>query len=231
MYETVFGRFWAILAAPGLAMDAVREHPRWTAAALAIVLLVGMHTALTLPIAGPEQLDVMQQTRLGQLMSPEDLAAAYEQFENVTFMDRLLSGLQSGFMTLVSIFITSVVYLLFSRVAGGRGTYQQLLGVLFWSSVVSLGLAALVKTPLVLAKGSSMDVSLGPAILAAGNGPLDPVFQFLSLFEVFSLWGLALIVLGLERIHGFARGKAAVVGGGAWLLIVLVMFGLARVMM
>jgi len=231
MEDTVFARFYAIVAAPGAAMEAVRSQPRWTAAALAIVLMTGLLAALTMHIAGPEQLDMMQDTRLGRLMPAEDLEEAYAQFEDLSAMDRVLNGMQAGFGVLVMVFVLSAVYLLFSRLAGGRGTYPQLLGVLFWANFVSVGLASLVKLPLILAKGSSLTVSLGPALFFAGRGPLDPVFQFLSFFDVFSLWGLALIVLGLEKIHGFTRGKAAAVGGSAWLLIVLVMYGLARVVM
>lgn len=231
MNETVFGRFVAIVTSPGVAMDAVRDQPRWTAAALAIVILVGLYTALTMHITGPEQLDMMQETRFGQMVPQEDLAAAYADFDELTPLKRVLNGLQGGFMTLVAIFVMSVVYLLFSRLAGGRGTYKQLLGVLFWSGFVGMGLQSLVKLPLVLQKGSALDVALGPAVLAASRGPLDPVFQFLSFFDVFSIWALVLLVMGLERIHAFPLGKAAAVGVSAWLLISMVMFGLARIVM
>ncbi|HPF34403.1 MAG TPA: YIP1 family protein [Candidatus Krumholzibacteria bacterium] len=228
MNETVFSRFYAIVVAPRAAMEAVRAEPRWTAAALAIVLMVAVLAAATVPIAGPEQLDMMQETSLGRHLPPEEIEQAYAQFEDMGLKDRLMSGLQAGFSVLVSLLIMSLVYLLFGRLAGGRATYQQILGVLFWANVVGIGLGSLVKLPLVLATGSSLRVSLGPALLMADRGPLDPMFQLLSFFDVFSLWAVALVVLGHEAVHGFARSKAAAVAGGAWLLMVSVMFGVAR---
>jgi len=228
MNETVFMRFYAIIVAPRAAMAAVRVDPRWTAAALAIVLLVAVMSAATMHIAGPEQLDMIQDTVIGRQMPPEELAEAYAQFDEITFTSRLLSGLQAGFGVLLSLLVVSLVYLLFSRLAGGRGSWKQILGVLFWANVVGIGLASLVKLPLVLMKGSSLTVSLGPALAVAHRGPLDPTFQLLSFFDVFSLWALALIMLGFEAIHGFTRNKAAAVAGGAWLLMVAVMYGVAR---
>ena len=231
MNETVFGRFIFILTNPGVAMDQVRDNPRWTAAALVIVACVAIYSGVTLHITGPEQVELLQETRFGEMMEAEQIEEMYAQFDNITMKTRILSGMQAGFATLISVLISTLVYLLFSRLSGGQGSFKQLLGVVMWASVVGLGVHSLAKIPLVLMKGSSMDVSLGLGVLAASRGPLDAVYQFLSMFDVFSLWALALVVLGLERIHGFNRNKATMVGVSGWLLIAMSMFGLGRLVM
>jgi len=231
MNEMVFSRFVTILTSPGAVMAQVRDLPRWTAAALIIVTCVAIYAGITLHITGPEQVDALQETRFGEMMDAEQIDEMYAQFEDIQFKNRVLSGLQAGFASLISVFVWTLVYLLFGKLAGGQGSFTQLLGVTMWSSYVGLGLHSLAKIPLVLAKGSAMDVSIGPAVLVASRGALDPVFQFLSMFDVFSLWGLYLVVLGLQSIHGFDRNKAAIVGGSGWLLIVLVLFGLGRLVM
>ncbi len=231
MNETVFTRFWAILTAPEAVMEAVRHDPRWTAAALVTLLLVGFTTGATLHITGPEQMEMMENSRLMEIMPPEDIDEMWAEYDEISMSQRLTTGLQGGFGTLFAVFIMCLVYGLFGKLAAGTGTFRQVMGVCFWASYVGLGLSSLLKLPIVLSKGSSLDVSIGPAILFAGNGPTDAVFQFLSIFEFFTLWAVWLMIVGFERIHGFSRGKAAAVVVPAWLLMSLVMFGLTRAFM
>ena len=91
-----------------------------------------------------------------------------------------------------------------------------------------MGLNSIVKLPIVLAKGTSLDVSLGPAILVVERGVTDPIYQLLSMFDLFTVWTVILIVLGFESVHGFARNKAVTVVVGAWLLMSFTMFGVSR---
>ncbi|MBU0741946.1 YIP1 family protein [bacterium] len=228
MNDSVLTRFWTIIFNPSAAMAAVREKPRVLVAALAVILMMGFFTAATLHIAGPEQVDVMRDTRIGRMMPPEDIDKMYDDYLNLTTVDRVKQALPSGFGGAATVFVLGLVFLLFGKLAGGQGTFGQVMGVVFWSNVVSLGYASLIKWPLVLAKGSMMQVSLGPAVLVSGRGVLDPLFGLLSMFDVFTIWGVVLIVIGFEKVHGFARNKAVVAVVATWLLVSLVMFGIGR---
>jgi len=152
----------------------------------------------------------------------------YDDYLNMTTVDRLKTALPSGFGGAATVFVMGLVFLLFGKLAGGQGTFGQVIGVVFWSNVVSMGYASLIKWPLVVAKGSMLGVSLGPAVLVADRGVLDPLFGLLSMFDVFTVWGVVLLVLGFAQIHGFARNKAATVVVATWLLVSLVMFGIGR---
>ena len=228
MNDSVLSRFWTIIVNPSAAMEAVRERPRVLVAALAIIILMGIFSAATVHIAGPEQTDMMRDTRFGELMEPEQIEEMYDTYLNMTTKDRIMSALPAGFGSAVMVFVVGLVFLLFGKLAGGQGTFGQVMGVIFWSNVVSMGYAALVKWPLVLAKETVMGITLGPAVLVADRGFLDPLFGFLSLFDIFTVWGVVLIVIGFEKVHGFARNKAIAVVVATWLLISLVMFGIGR---
>jgi hypothetical protein len=221
-------RFLTIITQPAETMEAVRERPQWWLAALGIALLVGVFAAATIQITGPEQLDLMQETRFGEMVPEEDLAEMYARFDEITPAMRVQQGVQGGIGGLLAAFIGALVYFLFGKLSGGRGTFAQVIGVVFWASVVALGYGALVKWPLVVAQGASMSVSLGPAVLFADRGVMDPLFGFLSFFELFSLWGVVLVAIGFVKIHGFAFKKALTVVGSAYLLMSLVMFGIGR---
>ena len=231
MNESVFTRFITIVTDPVATMNVVRENPRWAAAALGIVVLVAVYSGATMHITGPEQVEMMQDTRFGEMMTPEQIDEQYAQYDEITLVKRTLTGLAGGFGTLVMMFIVTLVYVLFGKVGGGAGSFKQTLGVIMWANFVGMGLGSIVKLPIVLAKGTSLDVALGPAILVVDRGITDPLFQFLSMFDLFTLWTVVLMVLGFESIHGFARNKAATVVVGAWLLMSLTMFGLGRLFM
>ncbi|MBC8424161.1 YIP1 family protein [bacterium] len=228
MNDSVLSRFWTIIVNPSAAMEAVRERPRVLVAALAIIILMGVFTAATVHIAGPEQADMMRDTRFGELMEPEQIEEMYDSYLDMTTKDRIMSALPAGFGSAAMVFVMGLVFLLFGKLAGGQGTFGQVMGVIFWSNVVSMGYAALIKWPLVLAKETVMGITLGPAVLVADRGFLDPLFGFLTLLDIFTVWGVVLIVIGFEKVHGFARNKAIAVVVATWLLISLVMFGIGR---
>ena len=217
MSDSVLSRFWTIVVNPSAAMEAVRERPRVLVAALAIIILLGIFSAATVHITGPEQVDMMRDTRFGEMMEPEQIEEMYDGYLNMTTKDLLMAAVPAGIGTAATVFVMGLVLLLIGKLAGG-----------FWSNVVAMGYGALVKWPLVIAKETMMGITLGPAVLVADRGYLDPLFGFLSLFDIFTVWGVVLIVIGFEKIHGFARNKAIAVVVATWLLISLVMFGIGR---
>lgn len=228
MSDSVFSRFITIITNPSATMEAVRENPRILVAVLGIIVLVGLFSGATVHIVGPEQVDVMRDTRIGRMMEPDQIDQMYDRYLNTTLKDRIVSGIQGGFGAAVAIFIAGLVYFLFGKLAGGPGTFKQVMGAVMWSGVISMGLGALVKWPLAVAKQSVMGVNLGPAVLVADRGVLDPLYGLLSFFDVFALWGVVVLVIGFEKVHGFARNKAATVVVATWLLLSLIMFGIGR---
>jgi len=228
MSDSILSRFWTIIVNPSATMEAVRENPRILVAVLGIVIMMGVFTGATVQISGPEQIDLMQDTRFGRMMESEQIDEMYEQYLNVTMKDRVMHGIQGGFGGAAMVFIMGLVYMLFGKLAGGQGTFKQVMGAVMWSSVISLGYGSLIKWPLAVAKQTVMGITLGPAVLVSERGMLDPVFGILSFFDIITIWGVVVLVLGFEKVHGFARNKATVVVVATWLLTSLVMFGIGR---
>ena len=228
MSDTIGKRFLTIVTNPAAAMAEVKENPRWVIAALAVAVMLGLYSAATLQITGPEQLDVMRETRFGQMIPEEDMAEMYAKYEAPTVGARVLQGAQSGIGAALMLFVMVLIYQLFCKLAGGQGNLRQTAGVVYWSSVVSLGLGSLIKWPLVLAKGSSMGVAIGPAIFVVDRGPTDALYQLLSIFDLFTVWGVLLMVIGLGLVHEFVRNKATTVVVTTWLFLSLVLFGIGR---
>lgn len=223
----LLSRLIAIFTAPGRAMEAVKARPSWLVAGLVIMAVMALFSALTATISGPEQFDMMKETKFGRMMSPEQLQAAQEQALNPSTVKRVVSIISAAAGGWFAVFVTGLVFLLFGKLAGGTGTFKQVMGVVFWASLISFGLGTLVKLPLVLAKHSVMEVNTGLGALAPGD-PLSLGYQLLSIFDLFAIWAVAVMVIGFEKIHGFARGKAVMVTVLPWLLMSLVMIGIGR---
>ena len=223
----VLARLIAVFTAPGRAMAAVRANPRWLVAGLVIMAVMALFSALTATIAGPEQIEMMKETKLGRMMTQEQLQAAEEQALNPSTAKRITSMVSAAAAGWIAVFVSGLVFLLFGKLAGGTGTFRQVMGVVFWASLISYGLGSLVKLPLIIAKHSVMEVSTGLGALAPGD-PLSLSYQLLGIFDLFAIWAVAVMVIGFQTIHGFARGKAVVVTVLPWLFMSLVMIGIGR---
>lgn len=229
MNDTLIGRIAAVFTNPDAAMGAVRENPRWTMAGLILIVILGCYGATTLHISGPEQIDVMRDTRLGGMMTEEQIQDQYDRYLDLSTGDRLLSGLQAGIGVFIGVLISGLVYLLFTKLAGGVGTFGQVMGVVFWSNLIGMGLGTLVRWPMVFAKKSVFAVSTGLALLVPDAAPTSLAYQVLSIFDFFAIWALYVMAVGFVKVHGFTFGKSLTVTIMSWLLMGLVMVGFSQI--
>ena len=229
MSDSLIGRVIAVFASPTAAMTAVRDNPRWTMAGLILIILLGIYGATTLHISGPEQIDVMRDTRLGRMMTEEQVQDQYDHYMNLSTGDRLLAGLPAGIGVFVGILISGLIFLLFTKLAGGTGSFGQVMGVVFWASLIGVGLGTLVKWPLIYAKQSVFAVSTGLALLVPDAEPTSLIYQLLSIFDFFAVWAVYVMVIGFAKVHGFTFGKSMIVTVMSWLLMSLVMVGFSQI--
>jgi hypothetical protein len=230
--DSVLSRLLGVFFSPGRAMAAVRERPLWLAAALIIVVITGVFSALTQHISAPEQMELMRDTKLFRMMPEEDYQQQYNDSFDPSPVKRLIGGLSGGVMSWIIIFIYGLLYLLFGKLAGGLGTFKQVMGVTFWAGIIPYGLGYLIRLPIVFAKHSIVEVSLGLAAFAPGADLISAKYQFLYFFgDLFVWWGLVVTAIGFAKVHGFQTGKAFTVTVLPWLLFTGFMFGLSRMFM
>jgi hypothetical protein len=227
--DNVLSRLVAVFVRPGQAMAWVQENPRWLIAALLLAIVAAVYAAATVHIASPEQMELMRDTRFGRMMSDEDWQTAYDESLAPTTTKRITTGIAGAVAIFVITLIYALVYLLFGKLAGGKGSFRMVLGVAFWAYLIPGGLGNLLKLPLIFAKQSVMEVSLGLAALAPKDDLMSAGYQALYYFgDFFAWWGLAVIIIGFQKIHGISRGQAAVVTILPWLLVTGAMYGLGR---
>ncbi|MCK4462083.1 MAG: YIP1 family protein [candidate division Zixibacteria bacterium] len=90
-------------------------------------------------------------------------------------------------------------------VFAGKASFKSLLSVMLYGELI-YAVGNLLVLPLVLAK-DSLAVGLNLGILAADRGLQDPLFVALSKVDLFIIWEIIVIGIGLAIIYGFPRNK------------------------
>lgn len=230
--DSVGARLVALIANPARLMSAVAIRPLWLVAGLLLVLVVALYSAATLHISAPEQMELMRDSRLMSVLPEEEWQKQYAAALEPTLSKRLTTGLGAGVSSWVMAIGFGAVLALFARLSGGSGTVKQTLGVVGWASLIPFGVGSLIKWPLVVLQESSVRVSVGLAAFAQGLQPESFLYQALVTYGDFTAWwGLAVIAVGLVKVHGLARGAAATVTVATWLLLITVPFVIGRLFM
>jgi hypothetical protein len=186
--------------------------PSWFFAAV-LILVVGIIVAeIIMPQSAILQKEVVSQSTK---ISPEQMAKSSE----ITSLQRILavpSGLIFGFIILIV--FTSLVYFFCSIILGGDSSYTRVLSVVTYSSFIPT-LGAVLKTPLILAKNSA-DVQTSLAVLMPGGQLTRISYILLSSLDVFSIWQVVLIGLGVTILYKFSMLKGLVAAFLGWGILV-----------
>jgi len=220
MNDSFAGRLGGLVTSPGPTMERIGAAPQWWHAGLLVFVVISAVTWLTLPITGPEQLELMRDSRFMRMMPEEVWQQQYEDAMHPAPTQRALNALGGGFSIWIMVIVFGFVLGFFARMGGGTGSFKQALGIVSWGALIPFVLGSLVRTPLVLITESAFRATLGLAALAPGLEPTSPVFMLLSTFgDFFTWWGLIVLVIGFERVFAMGRGPAAVAVLLPWALL------------
>ncbi|MDH4156366.1 MAG: YIP1 family protein [candidate division Zixibacteria bacterium] len=93
-------------------------------------------------------------------------------------------------------------------VMAGRAGFRQVLSVMLCGGLI-YGLGKLLIAPLILARQSAY-VSLSLGVLAPQKAMSDVLYVALSRIDLFIIWEIIVIGIGLSILHGFSRNKGYV---------------------
>ncbi|MEW5995657.1 MAG: YIP1 family protein [Candidatus Zixiibacteriota bacterium] len=90
-------------------------------------------------------------------------------------------------------------------VFSGNARFKQLLSVMLYGELI-YGLGMLVLLPIILVKKSLL-VGFNLGVLAAGQGPDSVLYLALSKIDLFVIWEIIVIGIGLSILYNFTRNK------------------------
>ena len=107
---------------------------------------------------------------------------------------------------IIIVLIAAALALFFGNfVFAGKAKFKQLLSVMCYGEIISL-VGALVVMPMMLAKDSMM-TTLSLGFLAASQGPTSWIYVALSKIDLFTIWEIIAIGIGLSIIYNLPRNK------------------------
>lgn len=209
LWQLLFG----IIDQPVATFRAVVTQSWWWMWATPLLVLI-LSLAILLIVQTPYTLELARQQVESQLATvPEDQVeaarAGMEMTLSLPFM--LATGLGFGTVALVVATLAQATFLYFAAlISGGETTFGAMFRMSVWSRL-PLAMGALVQAAfiafagrLIQYPGLSFFVATGDLLQDARN----PLFVLLSGLDLFWLWHLLLVVLGLAVAARFGRGKS-----------------------
>ena len=226
------GRLADLVAKPSRLMDNVAAASRWWQPLLLNMILIGAFAYVTLPISGPEQLEMMRDSKLMSMMDEAQWQEMYDQSLNKStgqlIGESVGAAVSTAFMTLVFSFAMAF----FVKMGGARQGIWPSVGVVMWSSLLPFGLASLVKLPLVLATESAFTANIGLAALLPGGDPSSALYKVLMTYgDLFTWWGLIVMIIGFVRVQGLSRNGSAATVILPWALMAAIPLGISILFM
>ena len=213
-----------IFVAPSKVFQFLAGKPLWMAP---LILMTVYSAALNLAVvstsAGEAALreQIMQNPRAAS-MSPEQMGQALAIGKTFAGVGVLIG------VPVITFIGAGILYLLFSIVLGGEGTFKQTLAVYAHTGLIYL-VTGIVGTSIVLAKGSfKSSTSLAAFLPFLEESSF--VYKFLQGLDLFIIWQLAVASIGMAIIHRMTTKKAATAIFGAYLVIVLIIAGIRQAM-
>jgi hypothetical protein len=130
--------------------------------------------------------------------------------------------------TMVSLVVAAaVLFFIFNVLLGGDSSFRRVFSVYCYASLVAM-LGMIVRFPLIMTKGD-MNVQTSLALLLSPNAKDSFLYSVLSSFDVFSIWQVILVSMGLGVIYKYSTKKAFTAVVILWIIYILAKSGLSSV--
>ena len=220
----LWGRFWGVLVSPRAVFEELAGRPAWIGAAL---LLAVFSLIVSFVIYDPIIYPTMMEQAERQVSSSDQLAQAEAMYASPG-MKAFVSAM-AAIANFVIIFV--IGFLLTgasSFLLGAKVTWKQGVSVAAHSLLVLLP-RSLLTLPIMFQRESA-EVSLGPGVFFPPSEAVGFGGKFFAAlmggFDLFQLWALALVVLGIAVAGKQEPGRVArvVVPGYLVLIVILSLF-------
>lgn len=230
MEDSGFGRVVSVLISPGKTFRSIAEKPTWVAPLLVLIVLGVLSSVM---MSG--KMDWAEITRdsiaaKGQEI-PEDQLETIIDFQEKAGPIFMYGGSVLG--QPVVFLLIALVFLVAFKMLGGELTFKKSFAVIV-HSMMPRALMGVLSIPVILGKSELGFEELKTGSLLTSNlGAFAPedassaVVALLSSVDVFSIWVLALLVIGFGAVAKVSKGAAAAGVIGLWVVYVLGKVGLS----
>jgi len=217
-----FSRVVNIFIAPGKVFEFLMQKPIWivplSVVTLAVTLQQGIIMSSQTGKEGMRQ-EIQKSPRAAQLSS--------EQVDQqISMMGKIIPISTLIMAPLITFMAAGLIYFIFSIVLGGEITYKHTLSA--WTHVGMIGIVGIaVQTALVFIKGN-----IRPNTSLAAFLPFleedSFVYHFMQTFDLFVLWQLAVLAIGMGLLSRVGTKKAAIALYSTLVVVGLIIAGIRQ---
>jgi Yip1 domain. len=215
---SMWERFWKVLVSPREAFAAIAQEPRilWPG-----LIIIAISLICTLAIM-PETKVFTEQNLASNGMSPDQIALA------IKFV---VPGAVIGTIFALPLLwlVETAILALYNQLSVGEARFKQLFSVAVFSGIPSI-IKAVISTGLIKTMGfkAALQVSTSLAIFLGNADSTGFFYRLLGQIELFSIWGLILLILGSSMAMKKKPRGPAIFLGVIWIIYVVVMALLAK---
>ena len=221
---SVLPRIAGIIRHPRSTLEAVAAAPRW-AGLLALLFAVsfGVSAAFFATDVGQQALvDQWERTAIAFGQPVDD--ARYAEFQEWSARGVLYAALTSlAAGPLAAIGLSAILFGIFTAWRGGRASFRQVLAVVVHASVI-LMLRQLISTPVNYARESVASPTTLVGLLS-GIDEGSPVARLFGLIDVFVVWWLIVLTLGIAVLYRLPAPRVAALSIGVYVAMALLLVG------
>lgn len=220
--DALSARALGVLHSPRATLEAVAAAPRW-AGVLALTFIVSALSGAALLETEVGQLALVDQWErtaiaFGQNVDDAQYAAMVDASGNGTAYAVISSFLSGPFLACV---LAALLFAGFRVTGGGDATYRQVLAVVAHAGVI-LALRQVIAAPVNYAR----ETLASPTTTTVFFTMLDeasPVARFLGIIDLFVLWWVGVLAVGMSVLYRRPARTLAVIFIGAYITLALIL--------
>ncbi len=205
--NNLLATFSGVIFNPGPTVGRLMEKKQWQAILILLLIASSIFTYITYPVSKVEQAKIVRNSEIASRIPEERL----ENLDKFTPGQRLTGSLYPIAITGLALVLASFFVYLFFKIGGVEGLYVNYFSAVVNASLIDLFYGGLLRTYLVVAKKSIL-ISFGPTVFFRGLDFRSLSYMILSQFDLFSLWYLAVLILGIVHFGKIPLKKGLSIG-------------------
>lgn len=125
----------------------------------------------------------------------------------------------------VLVIVAAILFFVFNILLGGDSTFRRVFSVYCYSSLIALP-SMIIKFPLIMMK-KDVGVQTSLALLLSADSKDTFLYSVLSSFDIFTIWQVILVSLGMGILYKFSTKKAFTTVFVLWLIWIVAKSGLS----
>lgn len=218
--DNPFERIVGVFVNPVETFRSIAKKPDWVVPLLVIIVFSIVSAFLI-----GDQLDLegtIREQMSGSALSEQQREAAVEGGVKVA---KFMSYMGAVFLPLM-ILIIAAVMMLGHKLMGGAGTFAQYFSTTVYAWFPQTLLSLILTVILMFSEPMTVNTMLtaaysNPAFLLEREGNVV-LWTLLTKLDVFTIWSVALMVVGYSTVAGFSRARSAAVVVALWILYIAI---------